>query len=435
MKILILSFYYEPDLCACTFRVVPFVKALKKQITSEDLIEVVTTSPNRYNSFKIETPEIEKIDNVLVKRIKIPTHQSGFFDQARSFLVYFIKTLKFVRSREYDVIFSTSSRLFTAFLGAFLSRRKGVLLYLDIRDIFVDTLGSVLKKSKLKCFIPVFHLIEKYTISSTNKINLVSRGFSDYFQKKYPKNYSFFTNGIDDDFIQYNNHQKRFLPHGKIIFTYTGNIGDGQGLEKIVPEIVEKYQNIEFYIIGSGGRESILKERTSHLKNIKILSPINRKELIAFYKQSDVLFLQLNNYEAFKKVLPSKIFEYAAMCKPIIAGVDGYAKEFLEEHLPDSMIFHPCDIEDFSRKYKKFNGFVDFEIRKKFISKFSRQNIMNDMAKDLIEFVKGRSKESTFIRALKPKVNTEGNDTPDSKEVIAPGVTLVSCTSGKEIGR
>lgn len=124
MKILIISFYYEPDLSAGSFRTTAFVKALKPMLCASDSIDVVTTMPNRYSTFKINADDVENRNNVLIKRIKIPLHQSGFFDQARSFLVYFIKTIKHVQGRKYDVVFATSSRLFSALIGAVIAKQK-----------------------------------------------------------------------------------------------------------------------------------------------------------------------------------------------------------------------------------------------------------------------------------------------------------------------
>jgi glycosyltransferase involved in cell wall biosynthesis len=386
MRILVISFYYEPDLCAGSFRTTAFVKALRDSMISEDSIDVITTFPNRYKSFRMETEGFEEDGKITIRRIRVPSHSSGFYDQTRSFLVYFINALRIVRGKEYDVMFATSSRLFSAFLGALISKWKGIPLYLDIRDIFTDTLQSILGKSRLKHAIPLILLLEKFTMKSADKINLVSKGFAHYFQKKYPQDYSFFTNGIDDDFLHCDRKMPSFSSNGKVIFTYTGNVGEGQGLDKIVPQIAEKYKNIEFIIIGDGGRINTLVKSTNHIPNVKILRPLSRNELITYYQKSDMLFLHLNDYEAFKKVLPSKIFEYAAMYKPIIAGVDGYAKEFLEQHLPDSLIFRPCDFNDFCDKYDKFTGIINREQRRLFISKFSRQNIMSEMAKDFLSF-------------------------------------------------
>ena len=390
MKILIISFYYEPDLCAGSFRATSFVNALKRLLSGDDAIDVVTTMPNRYSSFSVDASELESRDNLLIRRIKIPLHKSGFFDQAKSFLVYLIKTLKYVRGEKYDIVFATSSRLFSAFLGAVIAKQKKIPLYLDIRDIFTDTLESVLKDSKLKSVIPFFMMIEKFTMRSAYNINFVSQGFIPYFQERYGHGlkYSFYPNGIDEEFMNFNCNHSVVKDKSKIRFTYTGNIGEGQGLEKIVPHIARKYANIEFFIIGDGGRRKILQDSTANLENVKLIDPVNRIDLIKYYESSDFLFLQLNDYDAFKKVLPSKIFEYAATYKPIIAGVDGYAKEFLETHLPDSIIYKPCDILDFCKKYDSFDGTVDIENRRKFINKYSRESIMNAMSQDFLKVLK-----------------------------------------------
>ncbi|MBF0557320.1 MAG: glycosyltransferase family 4 protein [Nitrospirae bacterium] len=384
MRILVISFYYEPDLSAGSFRTTAFVQALKEQLGERDTIEVVTTLPNRYSTYKVATGEMQILDNVTIRRIRVPFHKSGFSDQARSFLTYFMETLKYTRKRQYDCVFATSSRLFSAFLGAIISRQKNIPLYLDIRDIFVDTLRSVLYKSGLKAVIPLMGLVERFALMRAQKVNLVSKGFAPYFQKKYKKAYSFFPNGIDDEFLDVSFDLTKTEQTDKTVITYTGNIGDGQGLEKIVPQIAERYPDLEFHIIGDGGRKAALKERASHLSNVRILNPVSRKELVSFYRQSDMVFLHLNNYEAFKKVLPSKIFEYAATRKPIIAGVEGYAKEFLEENLPDSLVFRPCDIEDFCRKYDRFKRAVDQEKRQLFIARFTRAEIMKEMARDFL---------------------------------------------------
>lgn len=391
MKILIISFYYEPDLCAGSFRTTSFVKALKGLLNEDDFIEVVTTLPNRYSSFSIAANEVEIQGNIRIKRIKTPLHKSGFLDQSQSFFIYVIKTLNYLRGKKYDIIFATSSRLFSAFLGAVISRQKKALLYLDIRDIFTDTMRSVLKKSKLKFMIPLFMMIEKFTILNAANINLVSRGFSTYFQERYGQTlrYSFYPNGIDEEFLHFNDKNGTLKRQEKIIITYTGNIGEGQGLDKIVPQIAQKYANLEFYVIGDGGRKKALQACTAHLQNVKLVDPVNRAELIKFYERSNILFLQLNDYDAFEKVLPSKIFEYAATYKPIIAGVAGYAKEFFEENLPDSLIYEPCNINDFCQKYDNFTGAVDIKSRRNFIHRFSRESIMNAMSKDLLSVLKG----------------------------------------------
>ena len=74
---------------------------------------------------------------------------------------------------------------------------------------------------------------------------------------------------------------------------------------------------------------------------MELLNPVSRKELLEYYNQSTFLFLHLNDLDAFKKVLPSKLFEYGAFDKPIIAGVGGYAAQFIRDNLLNYILFKP----------------------------------------------------------------------------------------------
>lgn len=386
MRILVLSFYYAPDLCAGSFRTTAFVEQLKKQINQDDKIEIITAMPNRYASFNQDAKEFEKLaENIEIDRINLGTHKSGFVDQSKLFLKFAWQVMKIVKKREkYDLIYVTSSRLMTAFLGSLIANRQKAKLYLDIRDIFTDTLESVFAKSKLRYIIPIFKKIEKYTMNSATHINLVSKGFENYF-KNINNNisYSFYTNGIDDVFLKYDFTKDK--KNEKVIITYAGNIGEGQGLEKIIPEMAKKLGvDYEIHIVGDGGRKKALIDNLEKVNNVKLFDPVNRTKLLEIYKNSDILFLHLNDYEAFKKVLPSKLFEYATTNKFIIAGVGGYAKEFIEENISDSIVFEPCNINDFLEKFKQVEKFGDIS-RTSFVEKFKRENIMAKMAKEVYE--------------------------------------------------
>jgi len=384
MRILILSFYYEPDLCAGSFRTTAFVKELTKRLSEKDEVDIITTMPNRYSSFTNSALEFEKKDNVQINRINLSTHKSGFVDQSLLFFMFTINVFKILRKREkYDIVYATSSRLMTAYLGALIANRQRSKLFLDLRDIFTDTLESILKKRKLRYVIPILKKIEKYTVSSATHINLVSKGFEEYFLNINDKiSYSFYSNGIDDIFLKYD-FTKEYNNSKKII-TYAGNIGEGQGLEKIIPEMAEKLgQEYEIHVIGDGGTKNLLVAELKGIDNVKLFDPVNRNALLKIYKESDFLFLHLNDYDAFKKVLPSKVFEYAATNKYIIAGVGGYAGEFIKSNIKNAIVFEPCNSYDF---YDKFMNIADtFIDRKEFIDKFSRQKIMANLSQKVIE--------------------------------------------------
>jgi hypothetical protein len=92
--------------------------------------------------------------------------------------------------------------------------------------------------------------------------------------------------------------------------------------------------------------------------------------------------LHLNNYDAFRNVLPSKIFEYGASGKPIWAGVAGFSEEFILQEISNATVFAPCDVEESIRSFKKL-AFI-YEPRIDFIKKYARSNIMLSMAEDIL---------------------------------------------------
>jgi glycosyltransferase involved in cell wall biosynthesis len=120
---------------------------------------------------------------------------------------------------------------------------------------------------------------------------------------------------------------------------------------------------------------------------------MSRDELIKEYLAADVLFLHLNDYEAFKKVLPSKIFEYAATGKPVWAGVAGYAAEFIRSEVDNAAVFPPCDAEAAVDAFETLT--LQSSRRVAFIQKFSRKKIIRLLAADIVRFlpiVHGRTK-------------------------------------------
>lgn len=387
MKILILTFYYKPDLCAGSFRSSAFINALRPLLKENDSVDVITTMPNRYKTFRRVAASVEMNGNINIIRMQIPPHKSGFLDQALAFSTYLIKTIGYIKGRNYDVVFATSSRLFTAFLGAVIARIKSAHLYLDIRDIFTDTMKSLLSPPVSWLVLPIFFLVERFTVSTAYKINLVSEGFRGYFQNIVPgKELSFFANSIDEEFVGISFHKD--IPTKKKIITYAGNIGQGQGLEKIIPPIAKMAENEnEYWIIGDGGMRSVLEDnlKKQGVTNVVLYNPVGREDLIRFYRQSDYLFLHLNDCAAFEKVLPSKIFEYAATNKPIIAGVSGFASKFVSKHIENATVFTPCDHEDFLSKFRSLSS--EEQDRSEFIKHNTSTFIMRQMAQDFMSIM------------------------------------------------
>jgi glycosyltransferase involved in cell wall biosynthesis len=388
MRILILSFYFPPDLSAGSFRVKALVDALQAEGGKKLRIDVITTLPNRYSSHTASALDVEEVGCVRIRRLALPSHQSGMVDQAKAFLSFARQALAETRGQHSDLVLATSSRLMTAVLGARIASRSRVPLYLDIRDLFTDTMSDLLAASFLRHLMPAFRWLEKQTFKAATRLNVVSAGFLPHAKAIAPaQSYRNFTNGIDEVFLSWD-FKKPVQPVRELpLVVYAGNIGEGQGLHKVLPEAARlMLGRARFRLIGDGGRRSQLGQAISDagLKNVEILNAMPRNELFEHYQQADVLFLHLNDHMAFHKVLPSKLFEYAATGKPILAGVAGYPAEFLQSEVDGVEVFAPCDALGMAEALERLLAHPKVDRRAEFCGKYARETIMREMARDVL---------------------------------------------------
>ena len=363
MKILFLTFYFEPDLCAGSFRNSSLLKDLHSKMKKDDSIDVITTHPNRYDSYKVKSKDFEKrFANLTIRRINLPNHKGGIISQIKLFIIFYNKVLKISKKNKYDLVYASSSRLFTAFLCSRLARKNQAKLFLDIRDIFKETILDVYKKSKVISFLLnlILPFFEKYTFNRASAINIVSPGFKDYFKKhNYGVNAKFYynTNGIDEIFLENRpNHTIKKNKVKKIV--YAGNIGSSQDLEKTLPATLDLLgKNYELHIYGDGSRKKNLVSelKNNNCSNIFIHNPIERNKLKEIYNDADILFFQLSKLDAFLRVIPSKLFEYSSFTKPIVAVVNGYCKDFIKTNLEGVFIADPEDVNQIVKRINEID--------------------------------------------------------------------------------
>lgn len=393
LRMLLASYYFPPDLCAGSFRAKALADALVESGRDIEL-DVVTTEPNRYQSHR---PSVINDDNLgySVYRVPMPKTSAGLSGQVRCFGQFARKSRHLIPGDRYDVVVATSSRLMTACLGAWLAPRMKAKLYLDIRDIFVETVADVFPGALFWPVRLLFGGMERWALRRADRVNLVSEGFLPYFRQRYSrKDYSFFTNGIDNEFIasavQSAQQRDRSASDELTEVVYAGNIGDGQGLERILPELALRTQDCaRFTVVGDGGTRGKLKERCRELDApVTLRDAVPREQLLDIYRSADVLFLHLNDLPAFKRVLPSKVFEYAALGKPVLAGVSGYARDFIRSRIEGAEVFDPCDVDAAEQAFRRLP--LKHYRRDAFIREFARGTIMKRMADDIIHVATGQ---------------------------------------------
>lgn len=363
---------------------------LARKMGGDDQLHVITTHPNRYATHRVTADDVEMdMDGrITIHRIAVPDHKSGMLSQARSFVFFALGAFRTCYKIKPDFLLGTTSRLWTGVLtwfAALVLRRK---YYLDLRDIFSETISDIFsKKSSLlsRFFQSVFSQIDKRVFVKAVGVNVVSEGFLPYFNSQGidTSHWSFYPNGVDQVFMGGGSRQVASQSEPPVVL-YAGNIGSGQGLETIIPAVAtELGEQFRFRVIGDGGTRDQLEHEIAerNIGNIELLPPVSRDQLIRLYEEADIFFLHLNDLPAFKRVLPSKIFEYAAMGKPIVAGLNGYSAQFVQDNIPYGHLFSSGDVDgciDCLRKAMQTE--IDHQDVERFVGEFSRERIMESMA-------------------------------------------------------
>lgn len=326
-------------------------------------VTVITCVPNFpagkvFPGYKNKLYQKEFIDGIKVIRVwSFITANTGTFKRIVDYISFafmaFIISI-FVRT---ELIIATSPQFFTAIAGrlsSFLKRKPWVM---EVRDIWPESIVAVgaMKKSKA---ISLLEKIEKHLYKSATKIVVVTDSFKENIIQKGidPKKIYVIKNGVyidkfkpipkDLSVIEKLNLREKF------VLAYFGTHGMAHRLDFIL-KCAKNIQDPEIHIlfIGDGAeRENLmkLKEELS-LTNVTMLYSVPKNEIQNFISIIDVALVTLKKSDTFKSVIPSKIFENAAMNKPIFLGVEGESKDLVENYNV-GLCFEPENEKDFLGK-------------------------------------------------------------------------------------
>lgn len=378
-KITLLIDNFTPDLGAASFR---FESIVKELADKGNQINIIASYPNRIDLDKFED---FKYKNVQIIRINKKKLKENTIQRAFNYFNFFYEAIKvgIKVSKDSDLIIATSPQLLVGVAGAIISKINKKKFILDIRDLWPDI---VLDMGVMKRYNPIYivlKILESFIYKQSDYLIYNSQGFKEYLGCKYPKeNMSLITNGIDDYILEYfKDKQVKIEKKDKYKILYAGNLGIAQDI-KILVYLAKRRKDIEVILIGKGSQEKIIVDKIKELQveNIKLISSIPRVELLNLYEEIDILFLQLKDIKMFEKTIPSKIFEYIATQKPIIYGVEGIAREILEEEFKRKYYFKANNLDNLEETLNKLvkdieeSKYVKPDIEK-LIANYSRSNL------------------------------------------------------------
>jgi glycosyltransferase involved in cell wall biosynthesis len=121
----------------------------------------------------------------------------------------------------------------------------------------------------------------------------------------------------------------------RFVAAYVGTHGMAHGLDAVLDtaKMMRSRDDMRFLFVGEGAERKRLEERAARegLSNVRFLGVVPRDAMNEVYATADVCVVPLRKTELFTTVIPSKIFEIAAMERPMVISVEGEARSIVEQ--------------------------------------------------------------------------------------------------------
>jgi len=358
MHILFLSHYFVPENNAPAAR----VHSLAREWTRMGhRVTVITSAPNVptgvvYEGYRNRLRQQEWIDGI--RTVRVWTYLAanrGRLLRGFNFFSYLVTAGvagALLRPRA-DVVIATSPQFFAGCAGVPVSRAHGAPFVLEIRDIWPASIMAVgaLKEGRV---IHALEKLERALYDAADHIVAVGAGYRQHIleQGVPDAKVEVVTNGVDSELFVPRAPDEalraRLGLNGKYVLTYAGTVGMAHGLDVMLRaghRLRERGRDdIILLVVGDGARRAELEQavRDQGLRNVVFTGMVGRAQLPVYLASSDACLVHICDEALFSTVLPSKIFEDAAMEKPILAGLRGEGSAIIEA-ADCGIVFAPGD--------------------------------------------------------------------------------------------
>jgi len=306
-----------------------------------------------YGIFLISTREILQGPlskyNVTVDEKDLPAWPGEVREMTYNWKVLW-KTRKLIRQRRFSLIYHRSSQWnFTGVLISIIYRIPLVVEF-NSSDVWeAENVGA-------EKFINLLRLTERVSLTYATKVAVVSDEVRDYFVDRGVPSQKIIVNpnGVEPELFFPNEKGKKVIRKynlsNKILVGFMGVFAQYHGiltLAEAIRFVVEEVNTIHFLIIGDGilrlDFENILKAHnvTSY---VTITGKIPHKIVPEYLDACDILVSPHQNMKDGSTFLgsPTKIFEYMAMGKGIVASKIGQLEQILL-HEENALLVKPAD--------------------------------------------------------------------------------------------
>ena len=241
-----------------------------------------------------------------------------------------------------DVVIATSPQLLVGLSGWWIAKLKRVPFVLEVRDLWPESLVAVGMGDPNSLLSRVLGRIAGFLYRQANHIVVVTPAFREHLIEKWhvpEEKLSVVQNGVETKLFGPADGSpllRDMNAEVKFIASYIATLVRAHGLQTLV-EAAETLQKIEpnvlFLLVGEGAdRERVQAlAKSKNLSNIRFVPQQPREKIPDYIAASDVCLVLLKKSDLFETVIPTKMLEFMSCGRPVILGVNGQAREILEQ--------------------------------------------------------------------------------------------------------
>ena len=355
MRILVVSFYYEPEIGAAPGRITNMAKGLKNSGFDVDVLTCLPNYPKGriFEGYRHRFSAKEQIDGINVYRYWVyATVSKNAFKRvlamttsAMSMFAFAFRT-KLIRS--YDKVIVQSPPIMVSASAVFLFKKLFKRnLVLNVSDLAVE-LGFM--KSKGIAY-RIMSALERFIYRNADSVMGQSQEILDRIKELQPDKPMFLYRNLPVTVPRESACRDRMRSHNVLKIVYAGLLGVPQDVLSIVRNINFKELGCELHIYGGGNQtEDIIREIGEGLNGVFYHGLLQKEDMISELSLYDVSLVSL--VKSIRGALPSKIFDILPFGTPILFSGDGEGARIVSE----------CEIGLISAP-SNYNGLKDNIIR------------------------------------------------------------------------
>ncbi|HJQ99091.1 MAG TPA: glycosyltransferase family 4 protein [Candidatus Polarisedimenticolaceae bacterium] len=345
MRVVYVSQYFPPEMGAPAARVHELAKSW---VRAGHEVTVLTAFPHHPLGIKAKgdrgvITRRERIDGIDVLRTYVwAAANKGTVPRMLSYASFAASAAAIGpwRIRRPDVVIATSPQLLCGAAGFALARMLGAPFVFEVRDLWPETITAI---DALPDSFVVRRLrgLSRFLYEHADAIVTVGEGYQRKIVELYgidPAKIEIVHNGIDTSLFvpgpRDNDVRREFGWGDRFVMLYLGTHGMCHGLDRVVEaaHALRDRDEFRFVFVGEGAEKDALKAQTRRLSlgNVDFIGQQPKARVLQFYAACDLGLVTLRDTPLFQEVLPSKIFEYLGMERPILVSVDGEARRLVE---------------------------------------------------------------------------------------------------------